>query len=93
MCYTFFRKDLFIFRGGKGGKHRCERETSNACPSDAPGQGTKPTTQSCALTGNRTGNLLLFRMTSNQLRQARQGRAILSMTTAQFVYTSIITNT
>ena len=35
--------------------------------------GTWPTTQACALTGNQTGDLLLFMITFNQLSRAGQG--------------------
>ena len=49
------------------------RETSIGCLLHAPQPGTKPTTQECALTRNRTGDLLLCRMTLNQLSPAGQG--------------------
>ena len=39
---------------GEGEKHRCEREASIGCPSYTPRLGTKPATQTCALTRNQT---------------------------------------
>ena len=67
-----FFKD-FIFRVGEGEEHGYVRETSIGCLLHAPQPGTKPTTQECALTRNRTGDLLLCRMTLNQLSPAGQG--------------------
>ena len=50
-----------------GKKHRCERETLISCLLYVPQLGTKSAVQACALTGNRTGDLLLCELTSNQL--------------------------
>ena len=69
---------LFIyFREGKGGEKRgrgtatCKRSIDRL-PLTHPQLGTWPTTQACALTGNRTGDLSLCRMTLNPLNHAGQ---------------------
>ena len=62
-----FKVYLFIFRERgwegerKGEKHWCKRETHITCPSYAPQLRTKPAPQTCALTGNGTGDLLVCR--------------------------------
>ena len=67
---------LFIFREKgregerEGEKHRRERGTWISCCSWAPCPGTKPTTQACALTENRTSDLPLCRTTPKQLSHA-----------------------
>ena len=77
--FFFLRFYLFIFRergreGEKEGeKHQCVRETLIDCLSPALQPGTRPATQACALTGNRTGDLLFCRMILNQLSHASQG--------------------
>ena len=43
---------------GEGEKHQCERETLISCLLYVPQPGTKAATGACALTGNRTNNLL-----------------------------------
>ena len=78
VCFFFFiLKILFIFRGrGRDReKNRCTRETSVGCLSCAPSQETGPATQACALTGNRTGGLLLCRMMTTPLSHTSQGRS------------------
>ena len=77
----YFLKDfhVFIIRGRvregerEGRKHQCQRETSTACLPYAPWQGTEPVTQLCALTRNRTGDLLPCRTVPNQLSHTGQG--------------------
>ena len=86
LTYSFFRFYLFILgeRGregeNKGEKHQCERQTSISCLSHLPWLGTGPwsTTQACALTRNRTSNLLLYRLTPNQLSCTGQSHTISS---------------
>ena len=51
----------------KGEKYRCERETSISCLLYAPQPGTEPAAWELALTGNRTGYLLLCRRMPYQL--------------------------
>ena len=62
-----FRFYLFIFsKGGREGE--CEREKHQCVvASTHPQPGTWRTTQACALTGNRTSNLLVLRPTLNPL--------------------------
>ena len=50
-----------------------ERETLIGCLSYASLPGTEPTTQACALTGSRTGDLSLCRKMPNQLSHTGQG--------------------
>ena len=72
--FSLFLKDLFIFRGGEGGRKR-ERETSICeryiyrLPLLFSQVGTWPTTQACARTGNRTSNLSVCRLALNPLSQ------------------------
>ena len=76
--YFFLRFYLFSEREGKGGRKRI-RETSmcgrniNWLPLACPQLGTQPTIQTCALTGNQTGNLLVHRRVLNPLRYTSQG--------------------
>ena len=57
----------------EGEEHRCKRETSISCLSHACRLGTKPATQACALTGNRTGDLSLCGTMPNPLSHTGQG--------------------
>ena len=61
---VIFKKILFIFREGKGGRETLmwERNLLNK-----PWLGTEPTTWACSLTGNWTSNLSLCRTMPNQL--------------------------
>ena len=62
---------LFIFRQrGKGGR---EGNISVWLPLMRPLLGTWPTTQACALTGNRTGDPLVCRPALNPLGHTSQG--------------------
>ena len=73
---------IYIFRerGRKGEregkKHQRERKTLISCLSYIPWLGNKPTTQACALTKNRTGNLSLCRTIPNQLSHVSQSGII-----------------
>ena len=78
--FFFFFKDfyLFIFREkGREGERDGEKYQC-VVSSNAPPLGTWPTTQACALTGNRTGDPLVRRLTLNPLSHTSQGGRILS---------------
>ena len=62
---------LFLERGEGKGKKR-ERNI-NQLPFTCPQPGTWPTTQACAPTGNRTGNLLVRRLVLNPLSHTSPG--------------------
>ena len=49
----------------EGEKRQCERETSTGCLIH-PDRGAKPATQACALTGNQTDDLSMYRMTPTE---------------------------
>ena len=68
----FFFKILFIFRG-RGRERERGRETLIGCLLHTPQLGTGPATQACALTGNRTSDLLLCGTVLNQLSHTGQG--------------------
>ena len=53
--------------GREGQKHQCVRDTSIGLPLTCPQSGIWPTTQACALTGNRTSDLLVRRQALNPL--------------------------
>ena len=61
----FFKDFIYVFRERRREgereeeKHQCERETLIGCLLYAPRQGTKPATQACTLTRNRTYDLSL----------------------------------
>ena len=55
---------LFLDRGERKEKER-ERNIDMWLPPAYPLPGTQPTTQTCALTGNRTGDSLLYNPLSN----------------------------
>ena len=63
IAFTDFKDFIFLFLEKGEGREK-ERERNINCLSLACLQlGTWPTTQACALTGNRTGDLLVYRMT------------------------------
>ena len=70
-----FLKVLFIFRerGKEGETHQCVRERNNQLLLTRPQLGTWPTTQTCALPGNRTSHLLVHRWALNPLSHTSQG--------------------
>ena len=76
LIYFFNFIYLILKRGGgserEGEKHWCERETSISCLSFVPQPWTKSTTQACALTGNRTGDLSGHGTMLNQLSHTVQ---------------------
>ena len=74
-----FFKDFYLFLERREGRRR-GRETSmceryiNWLPLICPQLGTWPATQAaCALTGNRTGNLLVHRLALSPLGHTNQG--------------------
>ena len=73
---SFFAKRLdlvllFRERGREGEKARGARETSISCLSFEPHLETKPETQACALTRNRTNNLSAYGTRPNRATQVR----------------------
>ena len=74
--FIYLFKDLFIYlfldrvgrKGEKEGeKHQC------VVASHAPLLGTWPETQACALTGNQTGDPLVYKPALNPLSHTSQG--------------------
>ena len=70
-----FFKVLFIYflERGKGGRERGRETSMCCCLSRGLPLGTWPTTQACALTGNRTSNPLVHRAALNPLSHTSQG--------------------
>ena len=66
----FLRFYLFVFSGGK---KESERNINVWLLLENPLLGTWPTTQACALTGNRTGDPLVLRLALNPLSHTSQG--------------------
>ena len=71
------KKFLLIYLQGREGE---KRETNisardvNWLPLSHPQMGTWPTTQACALTGNRTSNFSVFRLALSPLSHTSQGK-------------------
>ena len=77
--FVLFLKD-FISLFLEGGEKREKESTKNInvwLPLTCPALGTWPTTQACALTGNRTSNTLVLRSALNQLSHSSQGGLVL----------------
>ena len=70
-CSTYFL-NLFLERGG-GGEREREREKYQLAVFHTRQPGAKPATQTCALIGNQTGDLLLCKMMPNPLSLISQG--------------------
>lgn len=70
LSVSHFQSTLFIYFGG-GGKR--QRETLIGCLLHTPPHRGEHTTQAGALSGNRTGDLSLCRMTPDSLSHAGQG--------------------
>ena len=62
-----FLKILFIYFREKGREGEREGNINVWLPCACPLLGTWPTTQACALTGNRTGDPLVLRLALNSL--------------------------
>ena len=79
LVFIFLKEFVYLFLrdGGREGEREGRsinvRKSSIGCLLYAPHPGTKPATQACALTGNRTGNLLLCGVTSNQVSHTGPG--------------------
>ena len=71
---VIFKKTLFIFREGKGGRKRGRETSMCGCLSCTPNWGTWPSPQACALTGNRTSDPLVCRPALNPLSHTSQGK-------------------
>ena len=69
----FLQRFYFIFRQ-RGREEERERNISVWLPLTLPLLGTWPTTQACALTGNRTNDPLVCRLVFNPLSHTRQGK-------------------
>ena len=62
----------------EGEKHQCVvASCTPPLPLAHPQLGTRPTTQACALTGNRTNNPLVRRLAFNPLSHTSQGQEVL----------------
>ena len=70
--FFFFKDCIYFWREEKGGRKR-ERNINVCLPLVCPLLGTWPVTQACALTGNRTGDPLVYRLALNPLSHSRQG--------------------
>ena len=74
LLYLFFKDFIYLFlergreREREGEKHQCV-----VASGVHPLQGTWPTTQACALTGNRAGDTLVHRPVLNPLSYTGHG--------------------
>ena len=79
MCLTtlakHFLKDFIYLERGEGGEKEMERNICVCLPLVHPQLGTWPTTQACALSGNRTGNPLVHWPALSPLSPTSQGLA------------------
>ena len=67
------RKFLFILEMGREGEREGEKHRYVVVASGMPLLGIGPSTQACALTGNRTGDPLVHRPALNPLSHTSQG--------------------
>ena len=80
LCKFFFFLKILLFvffREGERRKKKSERNTSVWLPLTCPPPDTWPTTQACALTGNRTGDPSVRRLVLSPLSHTSQGRTII----------------
>ena len=76
-CLNFLKRFyLFIFRRGERREKERERNIKVWLPHTCPSLGTWPTTQACALTGNRTRDPLVCRYALNPLNHTSQGSCL-----------------
>ena len=72
--FLFFKDFVYLFLEREEGKEKeRERKINVWLPLERPLLGTWPTTQACALTGNRTGHPLVHRLVLNPLSHTSQG--------------------
>ena len=72
--YIFLKDFIYLFlEGGEGREKERERNISVWLPLTRPLLGTWPATQTCALTGNQTGNPFVCRSVLNPLSHTSQG--------------------
>ena len=73
--FLFLKNYLFIFRekGREGEREGEEHQCVVASPTPPPGGLTWPTTQKCALTGNRTSDPLVLRLALNPTEPHQPG--------------------
>ena len=71
--FFFFFRSLIYFYRGEGREKERERNNNVWFPLAHPLMGTWPTTQACALTGNRTGDPLVCRLALSPLSHTSQG--------------------
>ena len=93
----FFKKSYLFFR--EEGEEERERniyvqEKHHLVASHTPLVETQSTTQACALTGNRTGDLLVHRLVLNPLSHTSQGtiNVFLKNNTIFMFYTHYLSN-
>ena len=74
--FLFFFKDFIylLLERGEGKEKERERNSSVWLPLARPPLGNWPTTQACALTGNRTSDPLVRRLVLNPLSHTSQGQ-------------------
>ena len=68
-----FLKIIYLFLDRGKGRERGRETSVCGCLSHRPLPGTWPTTQTCALTGNRTGDPLICELALNPLSHTSQG--------------------
>ena len=85
--FFFFFKILFILFLERGEKREKERERNTKwLPFTCPQLGTRPATQARVLTGNRTSDLLVHKLTLNQLSHTSQGSSFLFLMLSSIIF-------
>ena len=77
MKFAFLKKIYLFLERGKGKETEKERNINVWLPLMCPELGTWPTTQACALTGNRTDDLLVHRPALSLLSHTSQSCPLL----------------
>ena len=77
-CFVWDFSYLFLERGVEQVEER-ERNIDVWLPLVCPQMGTWPTTQACALIGNRTGDPLVWRLALSLLSHTSQGCSVLTL--------------
>ena len=84
--FLVFKKQFYLFISRREGrKKERERNINVWLPCACPLPGTWPTTQACALTGNRTGNPLLCRPALSPLSLTSQGNLLFFFNSASLL--------